>query len=104
MTSPPFIDSALSTEENQHWADFTALLEKSVRDDCHLPLLELLLTPDERALLGTRVEIIRKLLGGQCTQRELKNQLKTGIATITRGSQSLKNASDELKIWLQKNW
>ena len=100
MTQRPITDPALSQQGNEDWQCFLALLQQSFAENLHQDLLQLLLTPDERAALGTRVRIIQELMRGEMSQRELKSQLGAGIATITRGSNGLKTAPAALKDWL----
>ena len=54
MTQRPLNDPALSQQGNEDWQCFLALLQQSFAENLHQDLLQLLLTPDERAALGTR--------------------------------------------------
>ncbi|WGY27650.1 trp operon repressor [Proteus mirabilis] len=96
------LDPALSPEENEHWVRFVELLRQAFEQGVEFPVLQLLMTPDERSALATRVHIVQELMRGELSQRELKELLGVGIATITRGSNSLKTAPHDVKLWLEK--
>lgn len=94
MTTPTIPASSLD------WGRFMALLVIAFKEGHGEELLNLLLTADERQAYATRLCIIEELLHNRLSQRQLKEQLGVGIATITRGSNGLKLASPELRHWL----
>jgi TrpR family transcriptional regulator, trp operon repressor len=65
-------------------------------------LFGLFFTFEERRTLASRYLIIRALLEGQLTQREIAEKYKLSIAQITRGSNALKMLDPKFKKFLEK--
>ena len=65
-------------------------------------LLELLLTPEEIEAFSKRVLILKSLLNGTLTQREISKEFGLSISKITRGSNALKRIDEETKEYVEK--
>ncbi len=62
-----------------------------------------ILTIEERETISSRYLIIKALLEGKLTQREIAEQHKVSISQITRGSNALKIISPKLRDILTKS-
>ncbi|MBA5764505.1 trp operon repressor [Vibrio sp. 404] len=83
--------------EYTDWQQVMDLIKHSTETGQHEMLLTMLLTPDERESLVARVNIVRELLKGELSQRQISQMLGVGVATITRGSNELKSKSNDEK-------
>ena len=86
---------------SQGWQEFLILCHQSQSTQRLDELLDLLLTLEEKEQIALRVELLKELLLGEKTQREISSELMISIAKITRGSNALKTASDELKGFMK---
>lgn len=65
-------------------------------------LFDFFLTPEEKNDLALRYLIVKELLRGKKTQRQIAQALNVSIAKITRGSNELKRCHFSLTTFLQK--
>ncbi|MFL7009607.1 trp operon repressor [Enterovibrio norvegicus] len=89
-----------NTPEYSDWQEVLTLIHRAIDVGHEEKLLKMLLTQDERDTLVTRVNIVNELLKGEISQRQLSQMLGVGVATITRGSNELKQFDESEKAWL----
>lgn len=87
--------------EEDGWRGFLKLCLEAKSPKALDELFGLFLTAEERADMATRFTIVRELVRGKKTQREMAKDLKVSIAKITRGSNSLKIISKDLRRLLE---
>lgn len=83
------------------WRRFLRLLAEVRSERTLEELSRLFFTPEEREDLSKRMRIVEELLKGEETQREIAKKYKVSIAKITRGSNALKEVSEEMKRLIQ---
>jgi TrpR family trp operon transcriptional repressor len=88
-------------ESEDGWRGFLRLCSEAEGPQALDELLWLFLTPEERTDIATRYLIVRELLKGKKTQREMAKDLGVSIAKITRGSNFLKMISKDLRRLLE---
>jgi len=85
------------------WKSFLTLCLKS-RDTEELSrILDCFLTMEEKSAIADRFLIVKALIEGKETQRDMSENLHVSIAKITRGSNALKTIDPKLKAFLEKN-
>ena len=84
------------------WRRFIDLCLKAETPEKLSDLFHVFLTPEEREDLSKRLLIVKELLEGKKTQREMAKDLEVSIAKITRGSNELKGIDEKLKQFLKR--
>lgn len=88
--------------KDRTWIDFLEMCSK-IQDPKKLNrFFDLFLTIEERETVASRSVIIKALLEGKLTQREMAEKYKVSIAQITRGSNALKIIDPEFKLFLEQ--
>lgn len=88
--------------EETGWRQFLALCLRAGTAENLDKIMELYLTQEEREAVAGRYLIVRELLKGELTQRDMAQKLQVSIAKITRGSNGLKIIDDELTQLLRR--
>ena len=90
-------DGFTMEREVDGWRSFLRLCQGAKSEKELDELFWLLLTPEERDDVKTRFLIVKELVKGEKTQREMAKDLKVSIAKITRGSNFIKQISNDLR-------
>jgi TrpR family transcriptional regulator, trp operon repressor len=84
------------------WSDFLELCSKIKSAEAFNSFFALFLTFEERETMASRYLIIKALLEGQLTQREIAETYRVSIAQITRGSNALKIIDPKFEKFLKR--
>lgn len=87
--------------EKEGWKTFINLCLRAKTFERFEEILKTFLTFEEQAQIPDRILLIKELLKGKKTQRDIAKDLKISIAKITRGSNLLKTLDPELKKYLK---
>ncbi|MCH9757369.1 MAG: trp operon repressor [Gammaproteobacteria bacterium] len=90
------------TDNEDGWWRFLALCAELKTAEELNDFFELFFTIEERKDMATRYLVVKDLLEGKKTQREMAETLKVSIAKITRGSNGLKTIGENLRNFLIK--
>lgn len=91
----------MSTEQEDGWWRFLALCLECDTPEQLDAFFTFILTSEEREDLASRYLLVKELVGGQKTQRQIAEDLGVSISKITRGSNALKILNNETREWLK---
>lgn len=83
--------------KEEGWRGFLELCSKIKTPERMKEVFDLFFTLEEKDIFAARYLIIKALLEGSLSQREIASQIHVSIAQITRGSNALKIISPELR-------
>jgi TrpR family transcriptional regulator, trp operon repressor len=89
-------------KKNHDWLELIELISQIRSTKTLDGFFHLFFTIEERETLVSRFLIIKALLDGKLTQREIAKQYGVSISQITRGSNALKIIDDNLRKTLKK--
>lgn len=93
----------MSLKNEKHSQEFTKVLQAAAKDKELLEkFLRDLLTPAEYKEVVARWQIVKDLKQGM-SQHEIADQLKVGVATVSRGSRVLMNPTGGFNELLKKS-
>ncbi|USE35139.1 trp operon repressor [Endozoicomonas sp. SCSIO W0465] len=79
--------------KTESWFQVIKLLKGQQDLEALYEVMRVLLTQEERDAIGSRLAIMRALLSGEESQREIAARIGVSIAKVTRGSNYLKRLS-----------
>jgi TrpR family trp operon transcriptional repressor len=89
-------------DDKDGWQGFLDVCVKmSSREECQ-KFFDLFFTYEEKETFSSRYLIIKALIEGELTQREMAEKYHVSIAQITRGSNALKIIPADLRLLLKK--
>jgi TrpR family transcriptional regulator, trp operon repressor len=86
----------------ESWNNFLILCSQMQSPEEFDHFFNLFLTIEEKENLAARYLIVKALLNGELTQREMSEEYHVSIAQVTRGSNALKMIDPEFKKQLMK--
>ncbi len=94
----------MNTESSEDgWRSFLELTAKFKESQELAELFDLFFTLEEKQDLSKRYSLVKALIDGQMTQREIAEKLGISISKITRGSNALKIINSRLEGALKEH-